>query len=498
MLISNSKVLLITISIFLTAVACFPENSSASSCASSVKEALLDEVTNNSVNKISKELIAQLNSDNFFIRLGIKNPTMTSDKEIKAAYRSLAQQIHPDRHDPANKELCDDLFKKLNNAYNALNTVDGRDSYLRKFPNHAYSTVKPNDVPGRTRAIDEQMVGTNLFDPRFYNSLTIGSQVKLLLKRREHVFSIENRRAWIEYMKQVRTFGGFEIFNSNELRTVERNIFASSNADNFFSFMQTSDDLYDATNRYFSEKYYYLDLDSAGKVSLETKKAAMVRSFLAFFNYKSPDMLAAKYLAFGHLGIDQFGGMLSDGRFYLREMGEKLQQLAGETPVDLLPNYIRTILDQKFFDNAHSSAAYSENEYALYAAAIDSVISSYFPSISNFTLSVEMQAINPRLFKIHEKYSKFWYAEMVQKKMEEELRTFFQAGALDRSRLDQWICTAFAIDNYVPYLSTENLQKQLARKMISSPEVLDDPIIQEMADKYPPFASWLHKLLVEL
>ena len=40
--------------------------------------------------------------------------------EIKEAYRKLAMKYHPDRCKGKRKLMCEEMFKKINNAYKAL------------------------------------------------------------------------------------------------------------------------------------------------------------------------------------------------------------------------------------------------------------------------------------------------------------------------------------------------------------------------------------------
>src|ERR1019366_1587964 len=52
-----------------------------------------------------------------------------SDADLKAAYRKLAMQHHPDRN-PGDNE-CEQKFKELNEAYDVLKDGDKRAAYNR-------------------------------------------------------------------------------------------------------------------------------------------------------------------------------------------------------------------------------------------------------------------------------------------------------------------------------------------------------------------------------
>ncbi len=58
--------------------------------------------------------------------LGVKKDA--SDKEIKAAYRKLALEWHPDKH-PNNKEEAEEKFKEINEAYQVLSDPKKRKQY---------------------------------------------------------------------------------------------------------------------------------------------------------------------------------------------------------------------------------------------------------------------------------------------------------------------------------------------------------------------------------
>src|ERR1700756_1913455 len=54
-------------------------------------------------------------------------PKTATDKEIKAAYRKLARQYHPDVNQ--NDKTAEDKFKNVGEAYEVLSDVDKRAKY---------------------------------------------------------------------------------------------------------------------------------------------------------------------------------------------------------------------------------------------------------------------------------------------------------------------------------------------------------------------------------
>lgn len=78
-----------------------------------------------------------IKSDNFYERLGVKENA--SEEEIKKAYKKLALKWHPDRN-TEQKEIANDNFKKISEAYEVLSDKEKRKIYdLKKsggFPNY--------------------------------------------------------------------------------------------------------------------------------------------------------------------------------------------------------------------------------------------------------------------------------------------------------------------------------------------------------------------------
>lgn len=67
-------------------------------------------------------------------------------KEIRSAYRRLAQRHHPDKHDGANKE-DDEMMKKLNRAYKLL--LDYCANYKYSFGEEDVAKIYPKEEDWR-------------------------------------------------------------------------------------------------------------------------------------------------------------------------------------------------------------------------------------------------------------------------------------------------------------------------------------------------------------
>jgi curved DNA-binding protein len=61
--------------------------------------------------------------------LGVKREATA--QEIKAAYRKLARQWHPDLHTGKKKEEAEEKFKQINEAYEVLSDEEKRSKYDR-------------------------------------------------------------------------------------------------------------------------------------------------------------------------------------------------------------------------------------------------------------------------------------------------------------------------------------------------------------------------------
>ena len=63
----------------------------------------------------------------YYDTLGVKREA--TEKEIKAAYRKLAKQWHPDRHQGNEKKQAEEKFKLINEAYEVLGDKEKRQKY---------------------------------------------------------------------------------------------------------------------------------------------------------------------------------------------------------------------------------------------------------------------------------------------------------------------------------------------------------------------------------
>lgn len=72
------------------------------------------------------------------------------EKEIKSAYRKLARKWHPDTHQGADKEIAEEKFKELNEAYEVLSDPEKRKKYDRLGPNFkaGQDFTPPPDMDG--------------------------------------------------------------------------------------------------------------------------------------------------------------------------------------------------------------------------------------------------------------------------------------------------------------------------------------------------------------
>ena len=78
---------------------------------------------------------------NYYSVLGI--PKTATDQDIKAAYRKLAKEHHPDRTGGD-----DTRFKQINEAYDTLKDPDKRSLYDNPQPqnNFRYNSQNVNDI----------------------------------------------------------------------------------------------------------------------------------------------------------------------------------------------------------------------------------------------------------------------------------------------------------------------------------------------------------------
>src|SRR6516225_12283457 len=86
----------------------------------------------------------------------------STEIELKAAFRKLAMQHHPDRN-PGNKE-CEHKFKEINEAYDVLKDGDKRAAYDR-FGHAAFEHGGPRGQNGF--GFDFASSFTDVFDDLF-------------------------------------------------------------------------------------------------------------------------------------------------------------------------------------------------------------------------------------------------------------------------------------------------------------------------------------------
>jgi curved DNA-binding protein len=109
-------------------------------------------------------------------------PRNADEKEIKKAFRKLAQQYHPDKN-PGDKE-AERKFKELNEAYTVLSDSDKRSKYDRfgaQWEQYERTGMRPEDMGfggGQSRSMSqeefERMFGGSSFSS-FFESLFGGA-----------------------------------------------------------------------------------------------------------------------------------------------------------------------------------------------------------------------------------------------------------------------------------------------------------------------------------
>lgn len=90
---------------------------------------------------------------NYYELLGIAPGA--SFAEIKAAYRRLALQYHPDKN--AENALAEQAFKEINEAYTVLSDESKRAAYHRKFSGSFSRTAKADAAVVTAQAVYEKL-----------------------------------------------------------------------------------------------------------------------------------------------------------------------------------------------------------------------------------------------------------------------------------------------------------------------------------------------------
>ena len=70
--------------------------------------------------------MANFDSEDFYEVLGVSRNA--EEKEIKKAYRKLSLKYHPDKN-PNNKEMAEEIFKKISFAYGILSDKQKRSDF---------------------------------------------------------------------------------------------------------------------------------------------------------------------------------------------------------------------------------------------------------------------------------------------------------------------------------------------------------------------------------
>ena len=90
---------------------------------------------------------------NYYELLGIA--PNASFAEIKAAYRKLALQYHPDKN--AEDTAAEQVFKEINEAYTVLSDESKRAVYHRKYSGKFSATTKQDAVPVTAQMIYDRL-----------------------------------------------------------------------------------------------------------------------------------------------------------------------------------------------------------------------------------------------------------------------------------------------------------------------------------------------------
>ncbi|MBF2052473.1 MAG: DnaJ domain-containing protein [Candidatus Sericytochromatia bacterium] len=115
---------------------------------------------------MSSELQRILKEDNFFLMLNTHSGA--SSEEIRAAYKKLVKQVHPDRFiDSQEKQLAEEAFKRVGVAFSTLQDPLLRKDYERRYApttapssngsqDPATATTSSNHAPPRAQPAGQQ------------------------------------------------------------------------------------------------------------------------------------------------------------------------------------------------------------------------------------------------------------------------------------------------------------------------------------------------------
>jgi len=141
-------------------------------------------------------------SQNYYDILGVSK--YASPTEIKVAYRTLAQQYHPDKHsgNPLS-ELASDRFRQIKKAYDTLSDPDSRRQYDREMgingSNHSSSTSSNNE--SEIQSLIEQRLFADAHD-----------LVDRLLRKHPKDQSLHTYKAYI-YVEQGNNYSAIDSFD---------------------------------------------------------------------------------------------------------------------------------------------------------------------------------------------------------------------------------------------------------------------------------------------
>ena len=115
--------------------------------------------------------------ENYYELLEVdKNAT---NEELKKAYRKLAKKYHPDVN--GNNEDAQELFKKINNAYEVLSNDVTRKKYDEELNFNNQQNFEENCYSNYDNIFEEDIYETNTFNFTSFIKSTLISLLKLIL-----------------------------------------------------------------------------------------------------------------------------------------------------------------------------------------------------------------------------------------------------------------------------------------------------------------------------
>ena len=142
-------------------------------------------------------------NQSYYDILGVSNNA--SSTEIKIAYRNLAQQYHPDKHqDNPLSELAAEKFREIKEAYETLSNPDKRADYDRGMGNDNSHTTHDSQQPGISEVY-------SLIDQRLYAQAHTTVDNMLLNNKNEP--TLHAIKAFI-YVEQENNFSAISSFET--------------------------------------------------------------------------------------------------------------------------------------------------------------------------------------------------------------------------------------------------------------------------------------------